>query len=93
MSYVIHITRYPRVLEDYCDANWIHDASTWSIIIYLYNLFKVPCDDTFTDNIVVYVKLILAHIWFAFGCIHEPRRDISVHNSTSNINSLLLLSA
>ena len=26
MSYGIHYTRYPRVLEGYCDANWISDA-------------------------------------------------------------------
>ena len=26
MSYVIHYTGYPRVLEGYCDANWISDA-------------------------------------------------------------------
>jgi hypothetical protein len=26
MSYGIHYTRYPRVLEGYCDANWIYDA-------------------------------------------------------------------
>jgi hypothetical protein len=26
MSYGIHYTRYPRVLEDYYDANWIFDA-------------------------------------------------------------------
>ena len=26
MSYSIHCTRYPRVLEGYCDANWISDA-------------------------------------------------------------------
>ena len=26
MSYVIHFTGYPRVLEGYCDANWISDA-------------------------------------------------------------------
>ena len=25
MSYDIHYTRYPRVLEGYCDANWISD--------------------------------------------------------------------
>ena len=26
MSYGIHYTGYPRVLEGYCDANWIFDA-------------------------------------------------------------------
>ena len=26
MSYGIHFTGYPRVLEGYCDANWISDA-------------------------------------------------------------------
>jgi hypothetical protein len=26
MSYGIHYTRYPRVLESYCDANWISDV-------------------------------------------------------------------
>jgi hypothetical protein len=26
MSYVIHYTGYPRVLEGYCDANWIFDV-------------------------------------------------------------------
>ena len=26
MSYDIHYTGYPRVLEGYCDANWISDA-------------------------------------------------------------------
>ena len=26
MSYGTQYTRYPRVLEDYCDANWISDA-------------------------------------------------------------------
>jgi hypothetical protein len=26
MSYGIHYTGYPRVLEGYCDANWISDA-------------------------------------------------------------------
>jgi hypothetical protein len=26
MSYDIHFTGYPRVLEGYCDANWISDA-------------------------------------------------------------------
>jgi hypothetical protein len=26
MSYDIHLTGYPRVLEGYCDANWISDA-------------------------------------------------------------------
>jgi hypothetical protein len=26
MSYVIHYTGYSRVLEGYCDANWISDA-------------------------------------------------------------------
>jgi hypothetical protein len=26
MSYGIHFTRYPRVLDGYCDANWISDA-------------------------------------------------------------------
>ena len=26
MSYGIHYTWYPRVLESYCDANWISDA-------------------------------------------------------------------
>ena len=26
MSYGIHFTGYPRVLEDYCDANWIFDV-------------------------------------------------------------------
>ena len=26
MSYDIHYTWYPRVLEGYCDANWISDA-------------------------------------------------------------------
>ena len=26
MSYDIHYTRYPRVLEGYCDANWISDV-------------------------------------------------------------------
>jgi hypothetical protein len=26
MSYGIHFTRYPRVLEGYCDANWISDV-------------------------------------------------------------------
>jgi hypothetical protein len=26
MSYGIHCTGYPRVLEGYCDANWISDA-------------------------------------------------------------------
>ena len=27
MSYVIHYTGHPRVLEGYCDANWISDAN------------------------------------------------------------------
>jgi hypothetical protein len=27
MSYGIHFTGYPRVLEGYCDANWISDAN------------------------------------------------------------------
>ena len=27
MSYGIHYTGYPRVLEGYCDANWIFDAN------------------------------------------------------------------
>jgi hypothetical protein len=26
ISYGIHFTGYPRVLEGYCDANWISDA-------------------------------------------------------------------
>ena len=26
MSYAIHYTGYPRVLEGYCDANWIFEA-------------------------------------------------------------------
>ena len=26
MSYSIHYTRHPKVLEGYCDANWISDA-------------------------------------------------------------------
>jgi hypothetical protein len=26
VSYNIHYTEYPRVLEGYCDANWISDA-------------------------------------------------------------------
>ena len=26
MSYGIHYTGYPRVLEGYCDGNWISDA-------------------------------------------------------------------
>jgi hypothetical protein len=26
VSYGIHYTRYPRVLEGYCDANWISDV-------------------------------------------------------------------
>jgi hypothetical protein len=26
MSYGIHFTGYPRILEGYCDANWIFDA-------------------------------------------------------------------
>jgi hypothetical protein len=26
MSYGIHFTGYPRILEGYCDANWISDA-------------------------------------------------------------------
>jgi hypothetical protein len=26
ISYGIHYTGYPRVLEGYCDANWIFDA-------------------------------------------------------------------
>jgi hypothetical protein len=26
MTYVIHYTGNPKVLEDYCDANWISDA-------------------------------------------------------------------
>ena len=26
MSYGIHFAGYPRVLEDYCGANWISDA-------------------------------------------------------------------
>jgi len=26
MSYGIHFSGYPRVLEGYCDANWISDA-------------------------------------------------------------------
>ena len=26
MSYGIHYTRYQKVLEGYCDANWISDA-------------------------------------------------------------------
>jgi hypothetical protein len=26
MSYDIHYTRYPKVLEGFCDANWISDA-------------------------------------------------------------------
>ena len=26
MSYAIHYIGYPRVLEGYCDANWISDA-------------------------------------------------------------------
>jgi hypothetical protein len=26
MSYGIHFTGHPRVLEGYCDANWISDA-------------------------------------------------------------------
>ena len=26
MNYGIHFTGYPRVLEGYCDANWISDA-------------------------------------------------------------------
>ena len=26
MSYAIHYTGYPRVLEGYCDANWISNA-------------------------------------------------------------------
>jgi hypothetical protein len=26
MSLVIHYTRYPTILEGYCDANWISDA-------------------------------------------------------------------
>jgi hypothetical protein len=26
MSYGIHYTGYPRVLESYCDANWISDV-------------------------------------------------------------------
>jgi hypothetical protein len=27
MSYGIHYTRYPKVLESFCDANWISDAN------------------------------------------------------------------
>jgi len=27
MSYDIHYTGHPRVLEGYCDANWISDAN------------------------------------------------------------------
>jgi hypothetical protein len=27
MSYAIHYTGYPRVLEGYCDANWISGAN------------------------------------------------------------------
>ena len=26
MSYGIHFFEYPRVLEGYCDANWIYNA-------------------------------------------------------------------
>jgi hypothetical protein len=26
VRYCIHYTRYPRILEDYCDVNWISDA-------------------------------------------------------------------
>ena len=26
ISYGIHYTEYPKVLESYCDANWISDA-------------------------------------------------------------------
>jgi hypothetical protein len=26
MSFSIHYTGYPKVLEGYCDANWIFDA-------------------------------------------------------------------
>ena len=26
MSYGIHYTEYPKVLEGYCDANWISDV-------------------------------------------------------------------
>ena len=27
MSYGIHYSRYPAVLEGYCDANWISDSN------------------------------------------------------------------
>lgn len=48
----------------------------WSIIIYFYDLFKVICDDTFTDDVVVYVKLILVHTLFAFNCLLKIGCDI-----------------
>jgi hypothetical protein len=32
MSYSIHYTGYPRVLEGYCDANWIFDADKIYVI-------------------------------------------------------------
>jgi hypothetical protein len=32
MSYEIHYTRYPRVLEGYYDANWISDVDKLYVI-------------------------------------------------------------
>ena len=39
VSYGIHYTGYPRVLEGYCDANWISDADEiYAISGYVFSL-------------------------------------------------------
>jgi len=39
MSYAIHYTGYPRVLEGYCDANWISNADEiYAISGYMFSL-------------------------------------------------------
>jgi hypothetical protein len=39
MSYGIEYTRYPKVLEGYCDANWISDADeNYTTIGYVFSL-------------------------------------------------------
>jgi hypothetical protein len=39
MSYDIHYTGYPRVLEGYCDVNWISDADEIYVIsAYVFSL-------------------------------------------------------